>query len=255
MRRITIVGLALTCLVTCSAGGATSALAANPAPEFGRCLKKATPGGAGYSDGKCTKGVSSGAKTEWTNTIVKSHFTIAIQEGTDAVFRTVDGFRLTCRGASGSGEIANAKELANVVIAFTGCEGYPCLGMPQETVTNPLSGVIGLATESSNLASERVAQELHGPGKGNLVEFACGPGSVLTRGSLLARPIADRMVASALEKLTAGKGEQQPEHFAGGGLDEHTLEMSVLSKPFEEAGLSLTYTVTFEEPIEVNTVV
>lgn len=61
-RQITI-GICALALLAIGGGGASSASAA--APEFGRCVKKATKGGEGYSKAGCTAKVSTGAKYEW----------------------------------------------------------------------------------------------------------------------------------------------------------------------------------------------
>jgi len=54
------------CLVAAFAISAIAVASASAAaPEFGRCIKKATKGGEGYSNGVCTDGVSTNAKYEW----------------------------------------------------------------------------------------------------------------------------------------------------------------------------------------------
>ena len=63
MRLLKIFGLCVVAALAISVVAVATA-AAEP-PEFGRCVKKATKGGAGYSDGKCTEAVSSEAKYEW----------------------------------------------------------------------------------------------------------------------------------------------------------------------------------------------
>lgn len=63
MRRVRVVGLCVIGALAISAVAVSSASAA--APEFGRCIKKATKGGEGYSNAGCTLAVSASAKYEW----------------------------------------------------------------------------------------------------------------------------------------------------------------------------------------------
>jgi hypothetical protein len=63
MRRLKMIGL---CALAAMAIGAVAATTASAeAPEFGRCVKKATKGGTGFSDAKCAEAVGSEAKFEW----------------------------------------------------------------------------------------------------------------------------------------------------------------------------------------------
>lgn len=63
MRRLKMIGL---CALAAMAIGAVAATTASAeAPEFGRCVKKVTKGGTGFSDAKCTEAVGSEAKFEW----------------------------------------------------------------------------------------------------------------------------------------------------------------------------------------------
>ncbi len=64
MRRVTLIGLCVLAALAVTAVAATAASAA--APEFGRCIKKETKGGAGFSNAGCTTAVASAAKYEWS---------------------------------------------------------------------------------------------------------------------------------------------------------------------------------------------
>jgi hypothetical protein len=64
MGRYKTIGQCVVVALLTSGFAAASALASE-APEFGRCVKKATHEGVGFSDSKCVHGVSTGAKFEW----------------------------------------------------------------------------------------------------------------------------------------------------------------------------------------------
>jgi hypothetical protein len=220
-------------------------------PEFGRCLKKAQVAGSGYSDAGCTKAVSSGAQYEWTTTIVKRHFTTKLQSSTLATLETVGGEKITCKGESGSGEIATTTEIAAVVATFTECStsAMPCesAGQPDGTIiTNSLSGILGIESIGLTASADKLAEELHGPSGGALASFSCAGVPFEVTGSVLHPTASNKMLLTATEKFTATKGEQKTEKFAGGTSDEHVLEIAGAG----EAGLTLTMIVSFEEKIE-----
>ncbi len=124
-----------------------------------------------------------------------------------------------------------------------------------EIITEPLNGGLGFETETGEQSKWHIAQELHGPGGGELAKFSCGPAAVKVRGSVLHKITANAMKNVATEKFTASKGKQKPEHYAGGTAKEHILESSLAGGPFEQAGQTVTSITTYEEKIEANGVV
>jgi len=259
MKRIRIVGLCLVAVFAMSAVVASTA-SAEP-PEFGKCNKKAVAGGAGFSDAGCTKAVASAAKYEWVpGPGAKNHLTSKMKELTSATLETVKLEKITCKGETSTGEIASAKEVAGVVATFTECtsSGFKCTSAGQAEgviVTNALSGVIGDEVESAEgEAKDKVAEELHGPGGGNLAEFSCAGIPIVVKGSVLHNVAANKMLITTTEKFTAAKGEQKPEKFAGGTADEHILESNKGGGEFLEAGQTITAIVTFEEKLETSSV-
>ncbi len=226
--------------------------------------QKAKAEGSGFSDAAWTKGVSTGARFEWTSTIVKNRFTIKMKEATTATLETVKLEKVTCDGGTGTGEISSPTEVANVAITFTGCmnSGTGCASAGQvEGVIAwyPLSGSpgiekVGIVEGKEVPAKDKLAQELHGPGGGNPAEFSCAGIPYVVRGSFLHPIPANKMVLTAAEAFKQSKGEQKPERFAGGLPDEHILEESKGGNPFNEAGIQATIVTTFEEGIEASSV-
>ncbi len=119
MKRIRIVGLCLVAAFALSAIAVSTASAT--APEFGRCLKKAKAEGSGFSDSKCNKAIGTGAKYEWTTTIVKKGLSSVIKSGTTATLETVSKTKITCKGETATGEVDAPKD-AKLTADFTGCE-------------------------------------------------------------------------------------------------------------------------------------
>jgi hypothetical protein len=65
MGRTRLIGLCLVAMLVLVAINVAGASAEVVSPEIGRCVKKATVAGAGYSDGACTHAVASNAHYEW----------------------------------------------------------------------------------------------------------------------------------------------------------------------------------------------
>ncbi|HEV7527267.1 MAG TPA: hypothetical protein VGO29_00030 [Solirubrobacteraceae bacterium] len=254
--RIRIVGLCILAVVAISAITVSSASAA--APEFGRCVKAT---GGKFKDSKCTLGSVPGEeKYEWLPGVVKNKFTSKIKATTIATLETVGGTKITCTGETSTGEYTGLKTIGKMVATFTGCETSKLKcespGKPGEgvIVTSPLGGPIGFETEVSPASKDHLASELHSE-SGNVAEFSCAGLPVVVKGSVLHKITANAMKLTATEKFTASKGEQKPDHFAGGTVDEHTLESNTNGGPFEEAGQTITSILTNEEKVEANSVV
>jgi hypothetical protein len=246
----------------------TAASASATAPELGRCLKVTPKSLSNYDSSKCVKLASEDAGTEaeklakgnfgWFPGVVKNKFTTKMKEPTIATLETVGGTKITCKGETSSGEFLNTKEVGKMVVHFTGCEtsGLKCNSAGKgegEIDTSPLGGPIGFETIVVPASKDHLANELHSE-SGNIAEFKCAGLSVTVRGSVLHKITANSMKLAATEKFTASKGEQKPDHFAGGPVDEHILE-SNSGSGFEEAGQTITGILTGEEKIEANSVV
>jgi hypothetical protein len=266
--RIRIVGLCILAVVAISAITVSSASAA--APEFGRCLKVSPGSKSNYDSSKCVKLAGEDAVSEaeqlkkgvyqWFPGVVKNKFTSKIKATTIATLETVGGTKITCTGETSTGEYTGVKTIGKMVATFTGCETSKLKcespGKPGEgvIVTSPLGGPIGFETEVVPASKDHLASELHSE-SGNVAEFSCAGLPVVVKGSVLHKITANAMKLTATEKFTASKGKQKPEHFAGGTVDEHSLESNTNGGPFEEAGQTITSILTNEEKVEANSVV
>jgi hypothetical protein len=265
------IGLALAAVLAISGLGAATASA--EAPEFGRCLKVTPKSLSNFDNAKCVKVASEDAGSEaeklkkgnyqWFSGVVNNKFTTKMNEATIVTLESVGGTKFTCRGGTGSGEYVTSgsnKDVAKVLLKFTGCE-IPAgkLESPGAGEGNvnfaPLAGTIGFETITEDTpAKDHIALELHAEGGGNIAEFRCAGLPFVVRGSLLHKIAANAMKLTATEKFMAAKGKQKPEHFAGGTMGEHILEVSTGGGPFEQLGFTMAETLTNEEKIEASTV-
>jgi hypothetical protein len=253
MQRIRNAGVCLAAAFVLS--GIATATASASAPEFGRCVAQA---GGKFAEGGCKTKASAGKeKFEWISGVVHNKMKGKLKEGVPTL-ETVGGTKITCKGLTYSGVISNPKEVASMVFKFTGCSTseLPCQSgaTSGEVVSASLGGQLGIEKVGETAAKDKVALELHGPGGGNLFEFECAGLKVIVHGSVLFNVLANKMVLTSTLKMTASKGEQKPDKFAGGPTDQHTLESSTAGGPFEEAGLTMTDLTEFEEKIEVSSV-
>jgi hypothetical protein len=254
MKRIKIMGLALVAVFAMTAIAAGSA-SAEPQGEFGRCLAKA---GGKYATAGCTTEVAGKLKYEWTPGVAKPNFTSALQTGIPTL-ETVGGTKITCKTETSGGKFAaNNTEVQGVEALFGGCEtgGAKCnsAGKTEGIIlTSPLEGRLGVEKKGTKApANNKLALELHAPGTSLVASFTCAGLPVEVKGSVLHPASTGKMLLTATEKFTAAKGEQKPDKFAGGPLDEHTLESNTAKGPFEEAGQTITAKATYEEKVEAN---
>jgi hypothetical protein len=254
MKRFKVMGLCLIAAFAVTAMAASSAFAA--APEFGRCLAKT---GGKFSDAGCVKGVTTGGKFEWNpGPGPKPNFHSAIKSGTTATLETVGKTKITCTNEESPGEFKNAKEVGGVVAKFNGCKtsGLACTttgDAAEEITTHSLGGVVGVEKLGTTHATDKLAVELHSE-SGNIAEFSCAGLPVIVHGSVLHPVSANKMLLTATEKFAATAGEQKPDKFVGGPVDEHILESNTNGGPFEEAGQTITAINTGEEKMEASTV-
>jgi len=259
MKRIRILGLCLFAALAMSV--VTVAGASGAAPEFGRCLKKAVAGGSGASDASCKKPVGTGAKFEWTTTIVKNKFKAHMSTGI-ATLETAAGTKVTCTAESNEGsEYTGPKTVGNVIAEFSGCEsgGVKCNGTGQGTgliTTAKLNGSLGVEKIGTKTPeNDKLATKLEGPGGGALAKFECSAlAKIEVTGAVLHPALTDKMALTATEKFAATKAEQKPDHFAGGKADEIILLSALNGGTPEEAGQTITALLENEEKIEANSV-
>jgi hypothetical protein len=252
MKRMSIVGLCLLAALAMSAVFVSSASAT--APEFGRCIKKAKAEGSGFSDAGCLKAVGTGAKFEWTPTILKKTFK-AHMTGTLATLETVTGTKITCKAEKNVGaEYSGEKSVSKIVADFTGCEtgGIECSNAGAgEIITSSLKGALGYEKKEVELAKSKLEVQLTPEVGPSLAEFKCSTLTIKVTGCV-GHPISGgKMLLTSTEKFTASKGEQKPDKFSGGPTDECALE-SNNGAGAEESGQTITALVENEEKIEAN---
>jgi alpha-tubulin suppressor-like RCC1 family protein len=239
------------------------------APEFGRCIKVAKGQGR-YKTANCTT-LLTGGSYEWTTAITHTHFTTKIKAAPNPVLRlqTVSGAfingKLVCKGETGTGEYSSPKEVAGVVLAFTGCErfrgqakvGEVCSSegaATGEISTNALEGVLGIISTSFKGGKEvrTVGLDLVPVGRtGALLGPVVCNGSIIgVAGSIIGKLVADKMSVTGTLAFVSASGKQTPEQFEGEPKD--VLEGVLYGGFASQMGLTLSMTQTNEEAVEVN---
>ena len=254
MSRIRVIGLCLIAVLAMGAVVVDSASAS--APSFGRCIKKAKAEGAGFSEAGCLKAVGTGAKFEWTNTILKNKFNGGAN--TLSTLETVGGTKITCKAEENeNAEFSGEKSVAKIVAKFSGCETskIACNSAGEgagKITTNSLAGSLGYEKIEAELSKSKLEVQLFAEKPGGLLaEFTCSTIHVEVKGCVAHPVTAGKMLLENTEKFTASKGEQKPDKFAGGPADECALE-SNSGTGFEEAGQTITAKIKGEEKIEAN---
>jgi phospholipase C len=231
-------------------------------PDFGRCLAvpaekvgTKTVYHGGFTTASCVEAsITETGKYEWYPGVASARFTTMIKEGV-ATLETVRKVKVSCNGESTAGEYSGPKEVANVVVKFTGCNslGEKCTtpGLAEgELETKKLDGVLGMESITFKEGREirHVALDMFPSGKtGPFMEYACaGSAPTTLTGSILAPVTADRMLTTATLKFTATAGKQKPEAFLGGEKDVLTNTLS------DQVGLTVGSTQTNEEAVEIN---
>jgi hypothetical protein len=127
-----------------------------------------------------------------------------------------------------------------------------------EITLSPLEGDLGVIKTAAGKKPPTVGVSLHpANGQANLAEFLCGPEvggvKVLLEGSTIAAltPV-DAMSQSYTLKLTAKKGKQTPEAFAGGVAD--VLLASFGEAAAERAALTSSAAISAQEAVEIKAI-
>jgi hypothetical protein len=217
------------------------------APEYGRCVKVAK--GTGKYNSSCTT-EKSGGSFEWTQGVVKTHFTLSGGEGK---LETIAKKKVVCTGETGAGEYSGTKALANTKIELTGCvlEEAKCTSAGAtegEIRTRTLTGGLGW----KNMESGAPALDLAASEGEVVAEFECDGKAVVIQGSVIVSLHPNEMQLAPTLKYEATNGKQKPEHFDEEPND--VLETS-FGGAFEQTGLTVTTTQTNEEEVEVNAAV
>jgi hypothetical protein len=250
--------------IACSAAFATSAFAM--APEFGRCLAAEKVGKeykGKFEEAKCLKEApaverAKKGKYEWYPGAVKNKQTSV---GGSATLETaIRHLGVGCEAEKSIGEYVGTKEVKNIFVTFTGCHSGPevCESPGHakgELETKALEGTV----EWENKAKKKTdLMLLPQGGAEKFIEFTCGLHlTVSVRGKILTPIKNDAMKTTEKLRYTATKGIQKPDAYEteSGGKEKAYLESLFLSEQkneWEQAGQTITATVTNEEALELN---
>ena len=238
--------------VTSDGNDATFTTATPMLPEFGTCIKRALADGR-YKTPNCTTpsiGENSG-RYEWEPwPAVNDRFSAS---GAATTLETTGGATVQCTASRDEGEYSSSQSLT-ISAVFTGCRvaglfGGECRSEnahPGEVVSALLEARLGVIKGGSNPS---IGWEMQ-PVSGSLIaSFICGETKLSMTGSAIGRVTPDDKMTSSLSlQYTASKGKQTPEAFEGGG--NKILALSSANTA-EHAGLTATYAVANEEPIEI----
>jgi hypothetical protein len=266
MKRTSIVGLCLIAVCAMFAVVASSAMATENLPEFGKCT--ATAGGK-YTNAGCTKLAKPGkeGKDEWEPLTKAVEFTSKkVKKTGNAVLESAGGTEISCtEQVEKQGEYGPGNEVKNIIGEFSGCTalGASCNseGKPSGYInTKKLDGEPGIvekaAKEEKNIDGNDLRGESAPNGSALLAEFSCGPAPVLVKGGVVvkaeskAKSITNKMEDKIDVEFVAEKpGKQVPENwepnFKGPSntgtrkvINEH-LEGNTAGKGYEPSGQSL----------------
>lgn len=237
-------------------------------PQYGRCVRapsKKMGGKTVYSGGFTTaicleESATHTGDYEWEPGVSLTHFTTKLTGSTTVALETVKGDAIICKGETGGGEYTGLQTVGNVVLTFTGCEQVSthveCASSGAaagEVITDPLDGSLGVYVEGVTPVSNRVGLDLSPASQsGPFMAFDCDGAAVTIQGSFIVPAKTNKMFATTTLKAAAAKGHQQPAKFLGGSTID-TLEELTGGGRVEQAGLTMTTTLTDEERVEVNT--
>jgi len=157
MKRTRIVGLCLVAVCAMFALTASSALATENLPHYGKCnTESAGSTGVKYSNTGCTK-VSASGTNFWHPLEEAVPFTSAKEKSTgNAVLESASGTKITCTGqVEKTGEFGPGNLVKNVIGEFSGCEtsGLKCTSEGQKIEglinTKKLHGEPGIVKKRS----------------------------------------------------------------------------------------------------------
>ena len=180
--------------------------------EYGRCIKVTTGTGL-YGGASCTT-LGGEKKYEWYSAfgsakpILKTHFTLAIKEKTEAKLQTAGGQIITCKGQIGTGEYTGNKTIGGVSLTFTDChlgETGSCqsTGAAEgEVRSSTLVGELGVIKTSTEGPIKNLVGTDYKPASGETVAaFSCAGTAVSVTGSVIGELKRDSMVTKAAVKF------------------------------------------------------
>lgn len=219
------------------------------APEFGRCLAIAS--GGGFNKNSCKEPAGPFGPYGWEPGVEKPGF--GGSSSGVVTLETTGKFKLTCSAATIAGEIAPPAGMTGVMIRLIGCQSdakaCTAAGLQSgEIQTSTLEGALGWESKSKGA----VALDLYPDGhSGSFMQFTCsGAAATSVTGSVLIPLKVGKMGTGLALKVKAKKGRQKLESLEGDARE--VLSSSTGGATPEQAGLTLTATLNYEEALEIN---
>jgi hypothetical protein len=271
MKRTRIMGLCLVAVCAIFALTASSALATENLPHYGKCVAKA---GGPYKNSGCTKlgKTAEEMKFEWQPLTTTVGFKSKKEKETgEAVLESASGTKIHCtEQVEKEGEYGPGDQVKNVIGEFSGCATgtFKCEseGKAEGLInTEKLNGEPGIVTkeakEQKNIDGNDLRGETAPDGPANLAKFSCAGAPVLVRGGVVVKAQQDSTGGTSgeitnkmenkveVEFVAETGGKQVPEEWTPNGagvsntkhekINEH-LESSLAGGAFEGSGQTLT---------------
>jgi hypothetical protein len=256
-------GLAMLCVLglLATSAPATAYRGVLAVPEYGRCKAVTSPGGA-FKSGACTE--LGGLKNhEWfaafgsAEPLVKPHFGVELTAGSKVTLEVVPGTKITCTGATGSGEYTSNTTTGAIALTLTGCEmsANSCenTGTAGEVRFHELASALGVLKQEALGTPAKIGVRLEPQVAGeDVADFTCGPFLIKVIGKVITKAGANAMQLIPPRVYMQTKGEQHWEHFEGGAFDEVVLSVSIAGSAFVEAGLEGNLKLRNEEAVDIH---
>jgi uncharacterized membrane protein len=255
MTHIRPLGIGLLAMFVSIVLTSASASALLAEPEIGRCVKVASGTGE-YEVASCTGGAkAAGGRYDW-QLAAKKNF---VSGGGVGTLETPGGKKIECKSFLGKGEYyAPFPQDETINVRLFGCKeftfNFECHNNAPEELDFAMFGEYGFINNFINKAGNLVVAvgmslKIDDPQK-----FECGPNKnqfVFGGGAIGRVTPIDKMSSTFAFKFAAVKGKQKPAKFEGGVNQAFVLEETSPPMPPEEAGLTITYSNSNEEPLEI----
>jgi hypothetical protein len=243
MRNIRALMLCLASAACMAVIAAASASAATP--EWGRCLKVAAGTGA-HGNAGCT---TAGGKRDysWSPFWSENPDSIRLESTTPVKFSTNQGTVLTCADLSVHGYIYESHGFG-APAALDVSERATPTDATCEQEGSVAGGEAGIIEKGATAQKDKVGLLLELD-----IEVYCGEHAVFVQGSAIVPVKANDTLTSETLKFTGKAGKQKPDRFE----EPSTAAELFYEEDYHrtEADLTMTATATYEEGLEINSVV
>jgi phosphodiesterase/alkaline phosphatase D-like protein len=240
-------------------GDRTFKTAAATLPEVGHCTVLPKPTGK-YASASCTtkSGGETTGKFEWHPwPAAKNGFTMK-STSTIATLESLHKTKVTCKASTAAGSFSGSQS-AELTLTLTGCESAATTcqsagAAAGEIRSFALQGTLGFI-ENRVVSGKLVIKAgiaLKAASGTNLMSFTCGSTAISVGGAVISSVTANKMSLTNPLKMQQTNGKQNPERFEGGVKETLTF---VTTGGEEQAGLTVSYTLTSEESLEIKATV